>query len=105
VHNERIRAADYAFFDVSFTEFAHRGGATYEPNLFARTACTHSGAWLAKAVESPSAIEQAAVACPIYAQYSAQLPSLGLFGVSLSFHARKPPTQSVTRFSSSKLGM
>src|SRR5829696_7479285 len=42
VHNERIRAADYAFFDVSFTDFAHRGGATYEPNLFARTACTHS---------------------------------------------------------------
>jgi glycerophosphoryl diester phosphodiesterase len=29
-----MRAADYAFFDVPFTAFAHRGGATYEPNLF-----------------------------------------------------------------------
>jgi glycerophosphoryl diester phosphodiesterase len=28
-----MRAADYAFFDVPFTAFAHRGGATYEPNL------------------------------------------------------------------------
>ena len=27
-----MRAADYAFFDVPFTAFAHRGGATYEPN-------------------------------------------------------------------------
>jgi len=32
-HNERMRAADYAYFDVPFTAFAHRGGATYEPNL------------------------------------------------------------------------
>ena len=31
-HNEPMRAADYAFFDVPFTAFAHRGGATYEPN-------------------------------------------------------------------------
>ena len=29
-----MRAADYAFFDVPFTAFAHRGGATYEPNLY-----------------------------------------------------------------------
>jgi glycerophosphoryl diester phosphodiesterase len=29
-----MRAADYAFFDVPFTAFAHRGGATYKPNLF-----------------------------------------------------------------------
>jgi glycerophosphoryl diester phosphodiesterase len=29
-----MRAADYAFFDVPFTAFAHRGGATYESNLF-----------------------------------------------------------------------
>jgi glycerophosphoryl diester phosphodiesterase len=28
-----MRAADYAYFDVPFTAFAHRGGATYEPNL------------------------------------------------------------------------
>jgi glycerophosphoryl diester phosphodiesterase len=28
-----MRAADYAFFDVPFIAFAHRGGATYEPNL------------------------------------------------------------------------
>jgi glycerophosphoryl diester phosphodiesterase len=28
-----MRAADYAFFDVPFTAFAHRGGARYEPNL------------------------------------------------------------------------
>jgi glycerophosphoryl diester phosphodiesterase len=33
-HNEPMRAADYAFFDVPFAAFAHRGGATYEPNLF-----------------------------------------------------------------------
>ena len=33
-HNERMRAADYAFFDVPFTAFAHRGGATYEPNRY-----------------------------------------------------------------------
>ena len=33
-HNERMRAADFAFFDVPFTAFAHRGGATYEPNLY-----------------------------------------------------------------------
>ena len=29
-----MRAADYAFFDVPFAAFAHRGGASYEPNLF-----------------------------------------------------------------------
>jgi glycerophosphoryl diester phosphodiesterase len=29
-----MRAADYAFFDVPFTAFAHRGGATYEPNRY-----------------------------------------------------------------------
>ena len=29
-----MRAADYAFFDVPFAAFAHRGGATYEPNLY-----------------------------------------------------------------------
>jgi glycerophosphoryl diester phosphodiesterase len=29
-----MRAADYAFFNVPFTAFAHRGGAAYEPNLF-----------------------------------------------------------------------
>jgi glycerophosphoryl diester phosphodiesterase len=29
-----MRAADYAFFDVPFTAFAHRGGATYEPNIY-----------------------------------------------------------------------
>jgi glycerophosphoryl diester phosphodiesterase len=29
-----MRAADYPFFDVPFTAFAHRGGATYEPNLY-----------------------------------------------------------------------
>jgi len=34
VHNEPMRAADYAFFDVPFAAFAHRGGATYEPNLY-----------------------------------------------------------------------
>ena len=34
MHNERMRAADFAFFDVPFTAFAHRGGATYEPNLY-----------------------------------------------------------------------
>jgi glycerophosphoryl diester phosphodiesterase len=28
-----MRAADYAYFDVPFAAFAHRGGATYEPNL------------------------------------------------------------------------
>jgi glycerophosphoryl diester phosphodiesterase len=28
-----MRAADYAFFDVPFAAFAHRGGATYGPNL------------------------------------------------------------------------
>lgn len=33
-HNERMRAADYAFFDVPFAAFAHRGGATYEPNRY-----------------------------------------------------------------------
>ena len=27
-------AADYAFFDVPFAAYAHRGGATYEPNLY-----------------------------------------------------------------------
>jgi hypothetical protein len=34
VHNECKRAADYAFSDVSFTAFPHRGGTTYEPNLY-----------------------------------------------------------------------
>ena len=34
VHNEPMRAADFAFFDVPFAAFAHRGGATYEPNLY-----------------------------------------------------------------------
>jgi glycerophosphoryl diester phosphodiesterase len=29
-----MRAADYAFFDVPFTAFAHRGGAFYPPNLY-----------------------------------------------------------------------
>ena len=29
-----MRAADYAFFDVPFAAFAHRGGAFYEPNLY-----------------------------------------------------------------------
>jgi glycerophosphoryl diester phosphodiesterase len=29
-----MRAADYAFFDMPFAAFAHRGGATYEPNLY-----------------------------------------------------------------------
>jgi glycerophosphoryl diester phosphodiesterase len=29
-----MRAADFAFFDVPFTAFAHRGGATYVPNLY-----------------------------------------------------------------------
>jgi glycerophosphoryl diester phosphodiesterase len=29
-----MRAADYAFFDVPFAAFAHRGGATYQPNLY-----------------------------------------------------------------------
>jgi glycerophosphoryl diester phosphodiesterase len=29
-----MRAADYPFFDVPFTAFAHRGGAKYEPNLY-----------------------------------------------------------------------
>ena len=29
-----MRAADYAFFDVPFAAYAHRGGATYEPNLY-----------------------------------------------------------------------
>lgn len=29
-----MRAADYAFFDVPFSAFAHRGGATYQPNLY-----------------------------------------------------------------------
>ena len=33
VHNEPMRADDYAFFDAPFAAFAHRGGATYEPNL------------------------------------------------------------------------
>jgi glycerophosphoryl diester phosphodiesterase len=28
-----MRAADYAFFDEPFTAFAHRGGATYRPNV------------------------------------------------------------------------
>jgi glycerophosphoryl diester phosphodiesterase len=28
-----MRAADYAFFDAPFAAFAHRGGATYPPNL------------------------------------------------------------------------
>src|SRR6188472_2079849 len=28
-----MRAADYAFFDVPFAAYAHRGGATYRPNL------------------------------------------------------------------------
>ncbi len=28
-----MRAADYAFFDAPFLAFAHRGGATYPPNL------------------------------------------------------------------------
>ena len=28
-----MRAADYAYFDVPFTPFAHRGGAKYLPNL------------------------------------------------------------------------
>ena len=28
-----MRAADYAYFDVPFAAFAHRGGARYEPNL------------------------------------------------------------------------
>src|SRR4249920_2501013 len=28
-----MRAADYAFFDIPFAAYAHRGGATYEPNL------------------------------------------------------------------------
>jgi len=28
-----MRAADYAYFDVPFAAFAHRGGAAYEPNL------------------------------------------------------------------------
>jgi glycerophosphoryl diester phosphodiesterase len=29
-----MRAADYAYFDVPFAAYAHRGGATYEPNLY-----------------------------------------------------------------------
>jgi glycerophosphoryl diester phosphodiesterase len=29
-----MRASDYAFFEGPFTAFAHRGGATYEPNLY-----------------------------------------------------------------------
>jgi glycerophosphoryl diester phosphodiesterase len=29
-----MRAADYAFFNVPFMAFAHRGGATYEPNRY-----------------------------------------------------------------------
>jgi glycerophosphoryl diester phosphodiesterase len=29
-----MRAAEYAFFDVPFAAYAHRGGATYEPNLY-----------------------------------------------------------------------
>ena len=29
-----MRATDFAFFDVLFAAFAHRGGATYEPNLY-----------------------------------------------------------------------
>ena len=28
-----MRAADYAYFDTPFAAFAHRGGATYAPNL------------------------------------------------------------------------
>jgi glycerophosphoryl diester phosphodiesterase len=28
-----MRAADYAYFEVPFAAFAHRGGATYEPNV------------------------------------------------------------------------
>jgi glycerophosphoryl diester phosphodiesterase len=28
-----MKAADYAYFDVPFAAFAHRGGATYPPNL------------------------------------------------------------------------
>jgi glycerophosphoryl diester phosphodiesterase len=28
-----MKAADYAFFDVPFAAYAHRGGATYRPNL------------------------------------------------------------------------
>jgi glycerophosphoryl diester phosphodiesterase len=28
-----MRAADYAYFDAPFAAFAHRGGATYPPNL------------------------------------------------------------------------
>ena len=28
-----MRAADYAYFDAPFAAFAHRGGATYAPNL------------------------------------------------------------------------
>ena len=28
-----MRAAEYAYFDVPFAAFAHRGGATYPPNL------------------------------------------------------------------------
>ena len=29
-----MRAAEYTFFDVPFAAYAHRGGATYEPNLY-----------------------------------------------------------------------
>jgi glycerophosphoryl diester phosphodiesterase len=28
-----MRAADFAYFDVPFAAYAHRGGATYQPNL------------------------------------------------------------------------
>jgi glycerophosphoryl diester phosphodiesterase len=28
-----MKAADYAYFDVPFAAYAHRGGATYRPNL------------------------------------------------------------------------
>ena len=28
-----MRAAEYAYFDAPFAAFAHRGGATYPPNL------------------------------------------------------------------------
>jgi len=28
-----MKAADYAFFDVPFAAYAHRGGATYRPDL------------------------------------------------------------------------
>ena len=28
-----MKAAEYAYFDPGFIAFAHRGGATYPPNL------------------------------------------------------------------------